>query len=378
MLLLKGGTILTITQGIIQDGMILIENGKILAVGKKLDYPSTAEIIEAEGKIIMPGIIDAHTHLGISEEGIGEEGWDYNEEVDPVTPYLRALDGINTQEMGVIDALRGGVTTVMVAPGSANVIGGQVAVIKTAGDWLPEMVLRECAGLKVAFGENPKRVYGEQKKTPVTRMGTAAVLREWLVKAQNYLAKQDKEDRDLGLEVLAKVLKREIPLRAHAHRADDILTALRIAEEFGVDIVIEHGTEGHKIADILARKKIPVVYGPAMTSRCKIELRERLEATPGILAKAGVKVALTTDHPVLPVQFLNIGAGVAVREGMAEEEALKAITLHPAEILGVADRIGSLEEGKDADLIILSGHPLEVSTKVEKVIVNGEVVFAGL
>jgi len=378
MLLLKGGTILTITQGVITDGMILIENGKILAVGKDLDYPEGTEIIEARDKIIMPGIIDAHTHLGISEEGIGEEGWDYNEEVEPITPYLRAIDGINTQEIGVGDAVAGGVTTVMVAPGSANVIGGQVAVIKTAGNWLPEMVLRECAGLKVAFGENPKRVYGEQKKTPVTRMGTAGLLREWLIKGQNYLTKLEKGEeieRDLGLEALVKVLKKEIPLRAHAHRADDILTAIRVAEEFQVDIVIEHGTEGHKIASLLAEKNIPVVYGPAMTSRCKVELRERSEITPGVLAKAGVKVALTTDHPVLPVQFLNIGAGVAVREGMEEEEALKAITINAAQILGVDQRIGSIEAGKDADLIILSGHPLEVRTKVEKVLVDGKVVF---
>lgn len=378
MILLQGGRIYTITQGIIENGMILIDNGKILAVGQSLDYPSQAKMMDVTGKTILPGLIDAHTHLGISEEGIGEEGWDYNEEVEPITPHLRAIDGINTQEMGVQDALRGGVTTVMIAPGSANVIGGQVAVMKTGGNWLPEMVLRECAGLKVAFGENPKRVYGAQKKTPVTRMGTAALLREYLVKAENYLSKKEKEDRDLGLEVLGRVLNKEIPLRAHAHRADDIITALRIAKEFEIDIVIEHCTEGYKIAHLLAQENIPVVVGPAMTSRCKIELKERTEATPGLLAKAGIKVALTTDHPVLPIQFLNLAGAIAVREGMDEDQALQALTINPAEILGVGDRVGSLEKGKDADIIILSGHPFDIMSRVEKVLVDGREVFTSM
>lgn len=382
MLVIKGGTIYTITQGIIANGMILIENGKILEIGVNLSYPQDSEVIDAAEKVIIPGLIDAHTHLGISEEGTGVEGWDYNEEVDPVTPYLRALDGINTQEMGMQDAVAGGVTTVMVAPGSANIIGGQIAVIKTAGNWIPDMVLRECAGLKIALGENPKRVYGEQKKSPITRMATAGILREYLVKAQNYLARREKAkehdllELDLGLEVLGKVLRREIPLRAHAHRADDILTALRIAQEFQVDLVIEHATEGHKIADILAESKTPAVVGPLMSSRSKVELRDRSDTTPAILNQAGVLVALTTDHPVLPIQFLNIAAGIAVREGMKEEEALKAITINPAQILGVDQRVGSLEKGKDADLVILNGHPLAIQTKVEQVLVNGQVVFS--
>jgi len=383
LLLIQGGTIYTITQGIISEGMILIENGKILEIGQNLSCVPETQVIDAKGKVIMPGMIDAHTHLGISEEGIGEEGWDYNEEVEPVTSYLRALDGINTQEMGFGDALRGGVTTVMVAPGSANVLGGQVAVMKTAGQWLPEMVLRECAGVKAAFGENPKRVYGGQKKSPVTRMAIAGILREYLVKAQNYLEKGEKThregellERDLGLEVMVKVLRKEIPLRAHAHRADDILTALRIGEEFDLDLVLEHATEGHKIAALLAQKKIPAVVGPAFSSRSKVELRERSDITPAVLAQAGVLVALTTDHPVLPVQFLNLAAGLAVRGGMGEEEALQAITINPARILGVASRVGSLEQGKDADLVIFKGHPLEIMSKVEKVLVNGELVFS--
>lgn len=380
MLLIKGGTIITVTQEVIPEGMILIENGKILAIGKDLSYPEDTKVIDAAGKIIMPGMVDAHTHLGISEEGVGEEGWDYNEEVNPITPHLRALDGINTQEMGIYDAVQGGVTTVMVAPGSANVIGGQIAVIKTAGFWIPDMVLRESAGLKVAFGENPKRIYSVQKKSPATRMGTAGLLREHFVKAENYLAKKEKADqiteKDLGLEVLVRVLKREIPLRAHAHRADDIITAIRIAEEFGVDLVVEHATEGHKIAEIIAGKNIPVVVGPAMSSRSKVELRDRSDATAAVLSQAGVLVALTTDHPVLPIQLLNVTAGLAVREGMAEEEALKAITINPAKILGVDQQVGSLEKGKDADIIILSGHPLEVRTRVEKVFVNGNLVFS--
>lgn len=383
MLVIKGGTIYTITQGIILEGMILIENGKILAIGQDLSYPSEAEVIDAAGKVIMPGMIDAHTHLGISEEGIGSEGWDYNEEVDPVTPHLRAIDAINTQEMGMRDALEGGVTTVMIAPGSANVIGGQAAVVKTAGYWVPDMVLRECAGLKVALGENPKRVYGDQKKSPVTRMATAGILREYLFKAQNYLVKKEKAKEseypleiDLGLEALAQVLRREIPLRAHAHRADDILTAMRIAEEFELDLVIEHATEGHKIAEFFAQRNVPAVVGPLMSSRAKVELRERSDTTPAVLAKAGVLVALTTDHPVVPIQFLNIAAGIAVREGLQEEDALRAITINPAKILGVDQRVGSLEKGKDADVVILNGHPLEVRTRVEKVLVNGVQVFS--
>jgi imidazolonepropionase-like amidohydrolase len=272
---------------------------------------------------------------------------------------------------------------VVSGPGSGNVVGGQALAMKTAGRTMEEMVIKEPIGMKIALGENPKRVYNEQKKMPSTRMGTAALLRDCLVQAQNYLEKLKKHrekpdevfERELKWEAMIKVLEGEIPLRAHAHRADDILTAIRIAEEFGVKVVIEHATEGHKIAQILAEKGVPVVVGPGLTSRSKIELKEMSFRTPGILAKAGVKVALMTDHPVIPVQYLPICAVLAVKEGMAEEDALRAITINAAEIIGLDHRLGSIEVGKDGDLVIYNGHPFNYLSRVEKVFVNGRLVY---
>ncbi len=386
MLAIVGGKVLTMAGTEYNPGIVIVEGATIKAVGKAgepgLQIPPGAEVIDAAGKMVMPGLIDAHCHVGIYEEIYREEGDDCNEWTDPVTPHLRAIDGINPEDEGFKDALEGGITTVLTGPGSANVIGGEAIALKTCGRVVDEMVIRAPAGLKIAFGENPKRVYGGQKKMPATRMGTAALLREALVKAQNYLRKleqgtEDSEkhpERDLKLETLVKVLQKEIPLRAHAHRADDIATAVRIAEEFGVDIVIEHCTEGHKIADFLAAKGIPVVVGPLLTSRSKVELKDRTTATPGVLYRAGVKLALMTDHPVIPLNYLNICAAYAVREGLPEEEALKAVTINAAEICGLDSRVGSLETGKDADIIILSGHPLDIQTRVEKVFINGQVV----
>ncbi|MFZ3170383.1 MAG: amidohydrolase [Carboxydocellales bacterium] len=385
MLAIVGGKVLTMAGGEYHPGVVLIEGTKIKAVGKAgaqgLTIPPGTEVIDATGKIVMPGLIDAHCHVGIYEEIYREEGDDCNEWTDPITPHLRALDGINPEDEGFKDALEGGITTVLTGPGSANVIGGEAIALKTYGRVVDEMVLRAPAGLKIAFGENPKRVHGGQKKMPATRMATAALLREYLVKANTYLHKleqgteQDKKpERDLKLETMVKVLRKEIPLRAHAHRADDIVTAVRIAEEFDVDIVIEHCTEGHKIADFLASKGIPAVVGPLITSRSKVELKDRTTATPGILFRAGVKLALMTDHPVIPLNYLNICAAYAVREGLPEEEALKAITINAAEICGIASRVGSLEVGKDADVIMLSGHPLDIQTRVEMVFINGRAV----
>ncbi|HHW15176.1 MAG TPA: amidohydrolase [Firmicutes bacterium] len=380
------GELWTVSRGRIKGGTVLVDRGKIVAVGERVPLPEGTEIYEAGGRIVTPGIVDAHTHLGISEEGIGFEGADYNERTDPVTPHLRALDGINPEEMGLADAVEGGVTACTVAPGSANVVGGQVVAIKTRGTVVDRMVLRQPAGLKVAFGENPKRVYHEQKKSPVTRMATAGLLRKVLADARNYLEKRtasagspgDGEGqvaRDLGLEAVAGVLEHRYPLRAHAHRADDILTAIRVAEEFGVDLVIEHATEGHKIASELAERGIPAAVGPLLTSRSKYELRERSLATPRVLYEAGVKFALITDHPVVPIQFLPLCAGLAVREGLPEEAAFRAITLSAAEIMGVADRVGSLEAGKDADLVVWSGNPLEVRSYPVSVWCDGELAF---
>ena len=372
----------TVTGPEIRRGVVLIEDGMIAAVAENMTVPSEASIIQGKGWLLTPGMIDAHCHLGISEEGIGFEGEDYNEMTDPVTPHLRVIDGINPEEMGMWDAASNGITTVCLAPGSANVIGGQVAVVKTSGKVIDRMVVRFPAGLKVAFGENPKRIYHEQKRTPMTRMGTAALLREALVKALNYLHKLEegenepakKPERDLRCEAMLPVIRGEMPLRAHAHRADDILTAIRIAEEFGVEICIEHCTEGHKIADILASKKIPAIVGPSLSSRVKYELRERTFATAGILAKAGVQVALMTDAPVVPIEYLPIVAGLAVRYGLPEEEAWRALTINPARILRIADRVGSIEAGKDADLVLWDGDPFDTRTWSRMVWIGGELI----
>lgn len=382
---ITNGKIYTMAGNVLEKGTILIKDGKIAAVGTNIEIPANAEIIDATGKIITPGIIDAHTHIGIGEEGIGWEGKDYNEVSNPVTPQLRAIDAINPEDEGFKDAIKGGITTVMTGPGSANVLGGESLVMKTYGRTVEEMVILNPCGIKGAFGENPKRVYGTRNvpATPGTRMATASLMRDALVKAQNYLkkvedAKKDGKhvDRELQQESVARLLTKELPLRAHAHRADDIMTILRIAKEFDIDVTLEHCTEGHKIADIIAEAGVPAMVGPTMTARSKYELKDRSLDTPAILHQAGVKVSLITDHPVIPIQFLPLCAGVAIRHGFPEEEALKSITINPAEALGVADRVGSLEVGKDADIVIFDGHPLETRTKVEKVFINGELVHS--
>lgn len=379
------GKVHTAAGEILEKGTILIKDGKISAIGENIEIPTSTEIIDAAGKIVTPGIIDAHTHLGIGEEGIKWEGQDYNEVSDPSTPQMRAIDAINPEDEGFKDAIKGGITTVMTGPGSANVIGGENLVMKTVGRTVEDMVILNPCGIKGAFGENPKGVYGKRSsfQTPVTRMAIAAILRNELIQAGHYLEKMEyskKEgkpfERNLKWESLARLLKKELPLRAHAHRADDILTILRIAKEFEIDVTLEHCTEGHKIVDEIVAAKVPAIVGPSMTSRAKYELKDRTFDTPGILAKAGVKVALMTDHPVIPVNYLPICAGLAVRHGMEEAEALKAITINAAEILGVADRVGSLEVGKDADLVIFDGHPFETMTHVEKVFVNGAEVHS--
>ena len=383
MLAIKGGLVLTMAGKIYQQGIVLIDGQKIIQVSDNINIPHGAEIIDASGKIVMPGLIDAHSHVGIFEEIYQTEGDDGNEIYDPVTPHLRAIDAINPEDLAFSDALQGGVTAVFTGPGSANVIGGESLVIKTHGQIIDDMVVRRPAGIKVAFGENPKRVYGKQQKLPSTRMSTAALLREALVRAVDYSKKiesagQDPAkapDRDLKLEALVRVLQKKEPLRAHAHRADDIMTAIRIADEFNVDIIIEHCTEGHKIAGELAKRNIPAVLGPAFTNRAKVELKEKSFRTPGILAKAGVKIAIMTDHPVVPIQYLSLCAAMSVKEGLSEEEGLKAITINAAEILGLGDRMGSLEAGKDADVIILDGPLFDLKTRVEQVFINGQLVY---
>ena len=387
MLAIKGGKIITITKGIIEKGTVLIDEGKIVDIGTDVKLPEGTEVINASGKIVMPGLVEAHCHIGISEETIGWAGSDTNERTDPATPNVRALDGIkaNANEGGLEAALKEGITTAQILPGSANVIGGTGVVVKTAPKVVvDDMVIRSPSGMKIAFGENPRRVYGvEMKKMPSTRMGVAGVLREWLQKTKNYMDKKemfkDEPEKmpevDVKLEALEPVLRCEIPLRAHAHRADDVATAVRIAEEFEIGMSWEHATEGHRIAGWIAEKGIPAVWGPSLTARRKWEMRELSFDTPKILHDAGVKFAIMTDAVGQTIAFLPLCAGMAVKHGLPYDAALKAITITPAEILGVADRVGSIEKGKDADIRILDGDPLELRTKVEMVLIDGEVVY---
>jgi imidazolonepropionase-like amidohydrolase len=386
MIAIINGKVHTVSQGVLEPGTILVDDeGLIAAIGPDLDLADGTEVIDAADLNVFPGFVDAHTHLGIWEEGVGRAFLDGNEATDPVTPHVRALDAINPRDQGLADARGAGVTTVCVTPGSANAICGQAVIIKTAGEVVDRMVVRQPAGLKMALGENPKSVYKPRDKMPSTRMGTAALIRETLVKTQNYLDKQaraagdpDKEppDEDLKLEAVALALRGELPARIHAHRADDILTALRLGEEFRLQVVVEHCTEGHKVAVELAEAGVPALVGPTLSSRSKVELRELSFATAGELARAGVTVALISDHPFVPIQYLPLCGGLAMRDGLDEEIALRSITLTPAEILGVADRVGSLEPGKHADLAIYRGHPFyDVQARCQLTMVQGQVVY---
>jgi len=382
MILIKNGKVLTMAGKVYEQGDVLIDGDKIKAVAENLDAPAEAQIIDAKGMWVMPGIVDPHSHIGMWEDGIGFEGADGNEATDPVTPHLRAIDGINPEDNYFKEAREHGITTVVTGPGSANVIGGQFAAIKTYGRRVDDMIVKEPLALKVAFGENPKRVYNGKGKAPSTRMATAAILRENLIKAQEYKKKLERgqkdpdkmPERDLKMEILVKVLNREIPIKAHAHRADDILTAIRIAKEFNLNITLDHCTEGHRIVDFLLEENAKVIVGPLLSDRSKVELRNMTFKAPGILSKAGIKVAMMTDHPVIPEQYLPVCAAIAVKEGMDEMEALKSITINAAEITGIADRVGSLEPGKDADVVVYDGHPLDIRSKTVWVFINGHAV----
>ena len=381
-----GGRVVPVTGPAIEGGTVLVTDGTIAAVGAGLAVPDGVPVIDAAGSWVLPGFIDAHAHVGVHEEAQGWAGQDTNEMTDPVTAQVRALDAINPADLGFRDAISGGVLAVNVNPGSGNPIGGQTVALKCWGRTVDAMVLRQPSGLKSALGENPKRTYGDMDKTPSTRLGIAAVIRGALVDAANYLARIEAEerkpeaerrpvDRDLRLEALGRVLRREIPWRQHCHRADDIATAMRIADEFGYDLVIDHGTEAHLIGDLIAARGIPVVIGPLMTSRSKVELRNRSLANPGLLARAGVTISITTDHPVVPIHFLVHQATLSVKHGLDRDTALRALTINPARVVGIDARLGSIEVGKDGDLVIWSGDPLDMFSRVERALIDGTEIY---
>ena len=383
MLVLKNGNVMTMA-GPAFVGDVAIENGKIVAVGQSLSY-SDAEVRDVTGMTVMPGIVDPHCHIGMWEDAMGFEGADGNECTNPITPELRAIDAINPYDRCFEEAAAGGVTTCVTGPGSANVIGGQFVAIKTHGDSVENMVLRFPVAVKAAFGENPKRVYNGKNQTPSTRMATAALMRKALIEAQEYNEKLERgkadpekmPERNLGKEILSRVIRRELPMKIHAHRADDILTAIRICREFKLRYTLDHCTEGYLITDklkeALSEDCEGIIVGPLLTERSKIELKNLSFKAPKVLEQAGIEYAMMTDHPVTPEQYLPICTAVAVREGASEEGALKAITINAAKITGIADRVGSIEVGKDADIAVFSGHPFDFRSRCVLTLVNGKV-----
>lgn len=377
MLCIKNGNIHNAIQEEAFVADILVENGKIVKIEENIEVTAETEVIDATGKEIYPGFVEAHGHIGLDGYGIGYEGMDYNEMNDIVSPQLRGIDGIKAMDPAFEKAAEAGVTCVCVGPGSANVLGGTFTTIKTVGKRVDDMVVRDAVAMKCAFGENPKRCYRD--KSDSSRMTTAYKLREALAKAKEYLNKKEAAGDDVSKlpaldmksEALIPVLKGEMSLKAHAHATDDIFTALRIAKEFGVKITLEHVTEGHLIVDELVKENVPLAVGPTLTSASKFELRNKSWITPGVLAKAGCEVSIITDSPVIPQEYLPLCAGIAVQAGMEPFAALQAITINPAKHAGIADRVGSLEVGKDADIVITDGCPFEVSTTVEKVYIDG-------
>ena len=380
-MLIINGDIHTMEEKSYGTGYIRIKDKMIEEVGdmSACPLPEVGEtVLDVKGAWVMPGIIEAHCHIGIIEEKLGIMGDDCNEETNPVTPELRAIDAVNPMDPAFHDAIEAGITSVMVGPGSANVIGGQFVFMKTHGRCIDDMVVKNPAAMKVAFGENPKTAYGDKDMYPSTRMATAALLRQTLFEAKQYLTDKVNNNQareDFKMEPWIPVLKREIPLKAHAHRADDILTAIRIAKEFEVDITIDHCTEGHLIAEKIKESGFPAIVGPDLTSRSKPEVRYMDFRTNHILSEAGVVTAITTDHPVSLIQYLPLCAGLAVKAGMSVEDGLRAITIHAAQICRVDNRVGSLKKGKDADIAVFTGNPLEIMTQTLWTIINGEIVY---
>ena len=382
MLFIKNGYIKTMAGREFANGSVLIgDDGKIIAVGEAVEAPEGTLVIDAQGRLVTPGCVEAHCHIGLDNEAVGWEGRDYNEIVEPVTPQMRAIDSIYPQDEAFPNAIRGGVTTACTGPGSANVIGGTFTVIKLVGNRVDNMIVKDPIAMKCAFGENPKRCYGQgSKKSPMTRMAVAALLRETLFKTRRYMedkAAGKNPPFDMKLEAMEPVLRGEIPLKCHAHRADDILTAIRVAKEFGVKMTMDHCTDGEVIAGELAKEGFPAFVGPSLGGKSKIELQNKSFTTPGVLAKAGVKVSIITDAPVIPLQNLPMCAGLAAGAGLPMEEAWKAITINPAESLGIADRVGSLEPGKDGDVVIWTADPLTtIGGEAYITVVDGKVVYS--
>ncbi|MBP3361707.1 MAG: amidohydrolase [Clostridia bacterium] len=373
MLLIKNGILHTMEKPGIICADILADKGKTLKIGENICEPE-AEVFDARGLHVYPGIIDAHSHIGISEEKVGVQGDDCNETTSPITPWLRAVDAINPMDSAFHNALAAGITGVMAGPGSSNPIGGQFAFIKTCGRRIDDMIVKAPAAIKIAFGENPKTNYGSNGNTPASRMTVAAMIREELFAAREYF-ENDSSEKDFRKECYRELFEHKIPLKAHAHRADDIFTAIRIAEEFGLGLTLDHCTEGHLIAEEIAKSGYPAIVGPSMASRSKIEVEQSDFKTPAILHKAGVTVALTTDHPVTRIQHLPICAALAAKHGLGDEEAMKSITINAAKICRVDDRLGSIKEGKDADFAIFTGSPLEVRTKMLAAVVDGKIAY---
>lgn len=384
-MLIINANIITMENRNYKNGYILIKEGKIAQIGD-MDELSAADdnLLDAAGKTIFPGFLDIHCHIGMWGDGLGFESADGNEETDPVTPQLRAIDAVNALDVCFDDAKKNGITTVLTGPGSANVIAGQLIAMKTDGCRVDKMAIASPVGMKFALGENPKTIYNSKEETPITRMGTAALIREQLFKAQRYLdsklSAQDDDDAsepeyDMKCEALIPVLKREIKAYFHAHRADDIFTAIRIAKEFNLDYVLIHCTEGHKIANELAEENAKIITGPLITDRGKPELKCLTTKNPALLCDAGLDVAICTDHPEIPIQYLPLSCAIAHKEGLPREKALAAMTITAARIAGIDNHVGSIAVGKDADLVITDGDPLELSTKIFQVIINGKEIF---
>ena len=380
-MLIKNGKIYTMENREIFIGDIRILDGHISEIGAHLEQLEDEDVLDATNKYVYPGLVEAHCHLGMEESSIRMEGNDVNESSDPVTPHVRAIDGCNPMDETIRHACEAGVTTVAAGPGSANVIGGTFMVYKTYGNCIDDMVIKNPVAMKCAFGENPKRVYQESKIK--TRMNIAALLRETLYKTKEYMEKKESARRNAGntpaydmrLEAMIPVLKKEIPLKCHAHRADDILTAIRIAKEFDIDVTLDHCTDGEMIKEKIKESGYPAIVGPALTHKSKFELANKSFTTPKTLMDEGVLVAITTDSPVIPQEYLSLCAGLAMKAGMEEIEALEAITINPAKILGLDNRLGSLKAGKDADIVICDGSILDSLTKVDYTIINGKVVY---